>query len=453
MIPLVAIIGRPNVGKSALFNRLIGKRHAIVSDVYGTTRDIISGTVILKKREVELVDTAGIMSSFDGTDPLVVPIQKQAEEALRSADLILFLVDGTGPITKDDSVLANRLRKSDKSVLFVVTKCDNENIEYTQGEVYKLGLGRPIFVSSLHNRGISDLFDRIHKELKVKGFFTRDHIQGKKSVAHVSFSIVGKPNVGKSSLFNQLVKKSKAVVSDIPGTTRDTLDSEIHYRDLVFKAIDTAGLKRPGKIEQGIEKYSTLRTMRAIARADICLFVIDAKEKISKMDQAVSRYILEENKGIVIVINKWDLLEKEKDMMDRFLTYLQNTFDYLPWAPVLFVSAKTGKNVSTILDQVFHIYEARKQRIETGSLNRFVDEVTHKQPPSGTKKIVPKIFYATQVDIDPPHFILFVNMADAFHFSWRRFFENQLREKFGFEGTPLIIEYRNRTREDRAHKK
>jgi GTP-binding protein len=452
MIPLVAIIGRPNVGKSALFNRLVGERHAIVSEVYGTTRDALSTVIEVKKKEIELIDTAGIMSLYDHKDLLLQPVQEQAKEVMEQADMILFLADGTAQLTNDDIALANTLRKANKPVVLIITKCDNDKVEQGQAEIYKLGFKNPVFISSLHNRGIDELLERLIKELKKLGFFKREANKKKTGVPEVSFCLVGKPNVGKSSLFNQLVQKSKAVVSDIPGTTRDTIDSEIKYGDMIFKAIDTAGLKRPGKIEKGIEKYSTLRSMRAIKRSDVCLFVIDGTEKISNMDQAVSRYILDEQKSIVIIINKWDLLEDEKDMMDRFLTYLQDKLDYIPWAPVLFVSAKTGENITSILDQVYHVYQERQKRIETGKLNRFVDEVTHKHPPSGTKKIAPKIFYATQVDVNPPQFILFVNTADAFHFSWRRYFENQLREKFGFDGTPLSIEYRNRTREDRSRK-
>jgi GTP-binding protein len=449
MIPLVAIIGRPNVGKSALFNRLVGKRHAIVSEVYGTTRDALSTVIEVKKKEIELVDTAGIMSLYNHNDPLLQPVQEQAKEVMEQADMILLLVDGTAPLTNDDIHLADMLRKANKPVVLVVTKCDHEKVKYEQSEIYKLGFKNPVFISSLHNRGIDELLERLIQELKKLGFLKREAHKKKTGVPEVSFCLVGKPNVGKSSLFNQLLQKSKAVVSDVPGTTRDALDSELHYGDMIFKVIDTAGLKRPGKVEQGIEQYSTLRAMRAIKRSDVCLLVLDSTEKISKMDQAVSRYILDEQKSIILVMNKWDLINKDQNMMDRFLTYLQHQFDYIPWAPVLFVSAKTGENVSSILDQVYRVYQERHKRIETGKLNRFIEEITHKHPPSGTKKITPKIFYATQVDVHPPHFILFVNTPDAFHFSWRRYFENQLREKFGFDGTPLVIEYRARTRADR----
>lgn len=464
MPPLVAIIGRPNVGKSALFNRLVEKRHAIVSEVFGTTRDVLSGTITVKKKLIEVVDTAGLTMTLNEKDPLQLPVQQQAREALSQADLILFCVDGTVPLTKDDQELAKILRSSDKNFLFVVTKIDNPKLELVATEVYQLGFRDPIFISSLHNLGIERLKERIHTELKESGAFPKgEKKEPKTSGTGIAFCLVGKPNVGKSSLFNAILKKSKAVVSEVPGTTRDTVDSELHYGDVIFKVIDTAGLKRPGRVEQGIEKYSALRTMRAISRSDVCVFVLDGQEKISHMDQAVTRYILEEKKGLVVVVNKWDLLQQKEngvassgkvksDLMDRFLTYLQDHFKYLAWAPVLFVSAKTGQNTGAILDRVYEIYQERVKRIETGRFNRFVEEVVGKRFPTGTKKIVPKILYATQVDISPPHFLLFVNEKEAFHFSWMRFFENQLREKFGFAGTPLVVELRNREREKRRKK-
>lgn len=456
MLPIVAIVGRPNVGKSALFNRLIKKRHAIVSDVYGTTRDSLSTSIVIKKKEIEVIDTAGIISFMDENNEgdLFENVQEQAKIARDEADLILFLVDATVPLTKDDLSLAKNLRSSPQTVVLVVTKCDTDKIQYQSDEFYKLGFTDPVFISSLHNRGITQLEETIHASLKKAGLFKSIAPKTKKSTAPtISLCIVGKPNVGKSSLFNKLQQKSHAVVSEVAGTTRDTIDSEISYADLTFKIIDTAGLRRPGKVEEGIEKFSVLRTMRAIKRSDVALFVIDAQENVSKMDHAVARYVLEQNKGLIIIVNKWDVMEKEKNIMDRFLTYMQDRFDYLPWAPVLFVSAKSGKNIGNILDQVLEVYNERKKRIETGPFNRFIDEIVSKYPPRGTKKISPKIFYATQVETAPPHFLLFVNEKEAFHFSWMRYFENRLREKFGFSGTPVVLELRNREREDRSRKR
>ncbi len=450
MIPLVAIVGRPNVGKSALFNRLVEQKHAIVTDDYGTTRDELNATIIIKKKEIELMDMAGIMMSFNDEDPLHVPVQKQARVAMEQADLVLFCVDGLNSLTSDDREISLLLRKSKKPVLFVVTKADTSRIEGEATEVYELGWGDPLFVSSSHNRGFTDLKEAIHERLKKEGCFKKENLPAKKSlVPQVSFCLVGKPNVGKSSLFNAMLKKSKAVVSEVPGTTRDTLDSELHYGDMMFKVIDTAGLKRPGKATPGLEKYIALRTMRAIKRSDICLLVLDGLEKITKMDQAVSRYILDEKKGLIIVVNKWDLLETETNIMDRFLTYLQAKFDYLPWAPVLFVSAKTGKHVGKILDRVWEVYQERQKRVDTGPLNRFIEEVCAQRFPTGTKKINPKIFYTTQVDVDPPQFVLFVNEKEAFHFSWVRYLENRLREEYGFVGTPIALYFKNRTRKER----
>lgn len=446
MIPLVAIIGRPNVGKSALFNRILGTKHAIVSDVYGTTRDSISGTISHKKKEIEFIDTAGITDfATDTNEDLEQNVQLQAKTAREGADLILFLIDGTVPLTRDDLTVAGLLRKSKQPVLLVVTKCDNDKSAYEYADFYKLGFSDPILVSAMHNRGITTLLDSVHAQLKKAGYFKGSQ---KTDIStdqeQVSVCLVGKPNVGKSSLFNQLQNKRTSVVSNVPGTTRDTIDILIPYQDKTVQLIDTAGLRRPGKREGGIEQYSTLRTMRAIKRADIALFLIDASETVSRMDHAVARYVLDEQKGLILVVNKWDLFTKDKTMMDRFLTYLQDRFKYIPWAPVVFISAKTGQNIDALLEQVVLVDVERKKRIETGKLNRFIEQVCLTHPPGGTKKIVPKILYTTQAETNPPLFVLFVNKKEAFHFSWVRYLENRLRETFSFAGTPIVLEMRER---------
>lgn len=460
MLPKIALIGRPNVGKSALFNRLSGKKHAIVSEVAGTTRDVLEAEFELTKtKKALIIDMAGIHETRKNLDEITQHMQNKTDDMLAESHGILFCIDVTAPLTQDDLFIAEKVRKAGKPTILLLMKCDNsEQIKHMDPDIYGLGFENYVSLSSLHNRGIDELKTKLSKLFPVSFFKEKDEVEKQdksatKDILRIRVALVGRPNVGKSSLFNTLFDEEKSIVSDIAGTTRDTIDSILYRNGVEFHFIDTAGLKRPGKTERGIESFSRLRTFRAISRADVCLFMIDASEKVNNIDQNISRYILEENKGLIILANKWDKINQEEDMMDRFLTYFQQEFAYLPWAPVLFVSAKEKTNIDPIFENIVEIYQQRQARIETGKLNRFVQKIVVQHPPKGTKAIRPKIYYATQVEVNPPHIILFVNEALAFHFSWRRYFEHQFREKFGFSGTPITIEYRNREREDRSGKK
>lgn len=489
-LPTIALVGRPNAGKSALFNRLIGRRKAIVSHVYGTTRDIIEEEITIGRKKAVLMDLAGL-SATDGKEPLSGVIQEQANEAVLASDIVLFCVDASVPLTGEDLRVADILRKGRKPILVVATKADNDKIVAQADEVWGLGLGKIFFVSSEHNIGIVELKEAVSKELgrlarqakEEAGDTEVPATKKPKTEGMISFCLVGKPNVGKSSLFNALLQQKKAIVSNIPGTTRDAVDTIVERNGKKFLLVDTAGLRRPGKRERGIEFYSVRRCMDTIKRSDVCLLVLDGMETVSKMDQAVSSYILEEKKALIVVINKWDIAKEERirarnkkakeemaeedegskkpkkvqldtflgeSMMNKYLDYLQEKFDYLAWAPILFVSAKSGENVDKLWETVEAAYAERHKRIGTGQLNSFLQRAIADQHPTGTKGIFPKLYYGTQVDVNPPQFVLFVNQPDTFHFSWRRYLEKQLREKFGFVGTPISIEYRARKREDRT---
>lgn len=463
--PVVAIVGRPNVGKSSLFNRYAGASRAIISDVAGTTRGSVDGMVRKKGLPTFLmVDTAGIMAIDDDLTPekvLEQRVQEQVRYAIEHADILLYMVDAQHPdVAASDRDAAQLVRRSGKPYLFVANKADNTRIEDSTLDLARLGLGLPLCVSVSHKRG----FQLIDKEL---GRLMKEHGLGNEEEEDRAdifsrIAIVGTPNVGKSALFNALVGEEKVLVSDVAGTTRDSHDTFLTRDEKLYKLIDTAGIKRRGKVEQGIEKFSLIRTERAIARADTCVLVIDAARGVAKQDMHVVEYVLEQKKGLIIVVNKWDLIKtyddlpeelraariRVPDLMEQYIAFLRYKFPFLSWASVLFTSAKTGKNVMELFPLVSTVMESREKRIDTGPLNTFLAYVIDKHKPSGTKSIIPRIQYATQVGVHPPHFVLFVNEKEAFHFSYARYLENALREKYTFEGTPIIIEYKNKRKKD-----
>ncbi len=439
--PIVAIVGRPNVGKSTLFNRLIGERLAIVAETAGTTRDRLYADVEFAGREFIVIDTGGLALHESGDLPgtpagMLAGVRAQAQVAIEEADAIVFIVDVEQGPAPDDFEIAEILRRTAKPVFLVVNKADNLQREEEAVEFYQLGLGDPITISGLHGIGIGELLERITASLP-------EEVQEEPSeVPHLA--IVGRPNVGKSSLLNAILGEERAVVSDIPGTTRDAVDTQINWDGKPVILIDTAGLRKRGHIVPGIEKYSSLRALRAIERAEVALLVIDAADDVMAQDQHVAHYVLEEGKGVVIVVNKWDLVEKDTRTMDEYTKRIRSSLDFIAYAPIVFVSAKTRQRVRQVIDKALDVREAWHMRVPTGELNELLRQATlrHVPPPQG--KRVLRFYYATQASTAPPTFVFFVNDKRLVHFSYERYLENQLRERWAFEGAPLKMIFRNR---------
>jgi GTP-binding protein len=439
--PIVAIVGRPNVGKSTLFNRLVEERLAIVSDTAGTTRDRLYGDVEFAGREFIVVDTGGMDLTADADLPgtpaaMLVGVRAQAQAAIDEADAIVFMVNVEDGLTPDDYEIAAILRHTSKPVYLVANKADNETRVQNAVEFFSLGLGEPISISALHGVGTGDLLDQIVKSLPEE--------EPSPASTLPSLAIVGRPNVGKSSLLNAILGEERALVSDIPGTTRDAIDTEIVWDGAPVLLIDTAGLRKRGSIDQGIERYSSLRAIRAIQRADVALLVIEANTGVLAQDQHVASYILREGKGVVIVVNKWDLIEKDEHTMDEFTKRIRSQLDFIAYAPVVFVSAKTRQRVRSIMDKALAAREACQFRVPTGELNEVIRAATARHLPPTKGKRTLKFLYATQADVQPPTFVFFVNDKRLVHFTYQRFLENQIRERWSFEGAPLKMVFRNR---------
>jgi GTP-binding protein len=439
--PLLAIVGRPNVGKSTLFNRLVEERLAIVSEAAGTTRDRLYGDVEFAGREFSVVDTGGLELRARGDLPgtpaaMLTGVRAQAQAAIDEADAIVFVVDVEQGLLPDDFEIAKILRQTSKPVYLVVNKADNAARRQDAVEFFQLGLGDPIPISALHGIGVGDLLDQIIARLPA------EVVEEPHTIPHLA--IVGRPNVGKSSLLNAILGEERALVSEIPGTTRDALDTEIAWDGQRVVLIDTAGLRRRGHMEQGIEKYSSLRALRAIQRADVALLVIDAADGVLAQDQHVASYILAENKGVVIVVNKWDLIEKDEHTMQEYTQRVRAALDFIAYAPVVFVSAKTRQRVRQVIDRALAARESLRLRVSTGELNELVREATARHSPAVKGKRSLKFFYATQADVTPPTFVFFVNDKKLVHFTYERYLENQLRARWGFEGAPLKLVFRNR---------
>ncbi len=438
--PIIAIVGRPNVGKSTLFNRLVDERIAIVSETAGTTRDRLYGEAEFAGREFIVVDTGGLaLDELDlpGTPSAMLGgVHAQARVAMEEADAIVFVTDVTQGISPDDYEIANALRQATKPVYLVVNKADNQERRQDAVEFYNLGLGEPIPISGLHGVGVGDLLDLIIAKLPPVV------AEEPSTIPHLA--IVGRPNVGKSSLLNAILGEERSLVSDIAGTTRDSIDTTIQWNGQPLVLIDTAGLRKRGHIDVGIEKYSALRAMRAIQRADVALLVIDASEGVMAQDQHVASYILDENKGLVIVVNKWDLVEKDENTMVGYTKSFRSTLDFIAYAPLVFVSAKTHQRVRQVLDAALTVREAWLKRVPTSELNELVREATLRHAPKSGSKRYLKFLYATQVGVAPPTFVFFVNDKKLVHFTYERYLENQLRERWGFEGSPIRLIFRNR---------
>lgn len=455
--PLVALVGRPNVGKSTLFNRLVGARLAVTSETPGTTRDRLEAIGEWTGRTFTVVDTGGIEILPERVErgdvplsqhtPLAVAsaqfipqIRQQAEMAIEAADVIVFLVDASEGLTSADEQVAEILRRSRKPVLVAANKADNAERRLAAVEFYQLGVGEVFPISALHGQGVGELLDAVVAALPPAEAEEQD--------AAVKIAIVGRPNVGKSSLLNALLGQERAIVSPLPGTTRDAIDTRILWEGLPVTLIDTAGIRRRGKIEAGLEKYSVLRALRAIQRCDVALLLIDAVDGVTAQDAHVAGFILDEMKSVVVIVNKWDALPKTGETMQEYTAHVRSALRFLDYVPVLFVSALKGTRVAQVLPTALRVQQERLVRIPTGELNRIIREAFEKQaPPTHAGKRL-KVFYCTQPRTDPPTFVFHVNDPQLVHFSYERYLENRIREHYPFTGTPLRLSFRKRSRRE-----
>jgi len=434
--PIVAVVGRPNVGKSTLFNKIIGKRLSIVDDTPGVTRDRIYGDAEWLGRKLMLVDTGGIEPKTD--DIILVNMRAQAQLAIDTASVIIFVTDLKSGVTAADMDVAAMLQKSGKPIVLCVNKCDKIGetpMEFY--EFYNLGLGDPIAVSSVHGHGTGDLLDAVIEHIPESEFVDEEE-------DIINVAVIGKPNAGKSSLINQISGEERSIVSNIAGTTRDAIDTKITKNGVNYNFIDTAGLRRKSKVEEKIEKYSVLRAKMAIERADVCVIMIDAVDGFTEQDSKVAGLALEEGKACIIAVNKWDAVEKDGTTMDQYRKKLMVDFSFMPYAPIVFISAKTGQRVDRLFDLIKYVNEQNTMRISTGMLNDILADATARvQPPTDKGKRL-KIYYMTQASTKPPTFVCFCNKAELFHFSYQRYLENQIRSTFGLEGTPVRFVIRER---------
>ena len=433
MLPKVAIVGRPNVGKSTLFNRIIGARLSITDDQPGVTRDRIYAKASWLSKDFFLIDTGGIEL---GDAPFLTEIKMQAEIAMDEADVIVFVVDCRSGVTNDDSYIAKLLYKTNKPVILAVNKVDDQKFKENVYEFYSLGFDEPVAISSNHGIGVGDLLDRILAAVPKSTATEKDDA--------IKFSLIGRPNVGKSSLTNALLNDNRVIVSDVPGTTRDSIDTRFKAYDKEYVVIDTAGLRKRGKIYENIEKYSVLRSVDAIGRSDVVLLVLDASTGIIDQDTHVGQYIEEYNRACIIVVNKWDLINKDSKTMKKWEDDVRSTYKYLDYAPIVFLSALENKRVHTLFPAINQAFDAYHKRISTSVLNDVIQDAILTFPPSNFNGGVIKIYYASQVGVEPPTFAIFVNEPKYLHFSYYRYLENQLRKNFDFFATPIKLEFRKR---------
>lgn len=430
--PVVALLGRPNVGKSTIFNRLVGSKISIIEDTPGITRDRIYGSVDYKDYKFHLIDTGGIdleEASFNDE------IKVQAELAIDEADVIVFVVDGKEGLTSNDFAVRDMLMRSNTRVIVAINKCDSKLVEETEYEFYELGFDKYLKISGEHNIGISELLDEI-----VDGFSPIEE----EYADIVKFSIIGRPNVGKSSLVNALLNEDRVIVSNIAGTTRDAVDTPFTYHGKDYVVIDTAGMRKKGKVYENVERYSLLRSMKAIDRSDVCCIVINAEEEIIEHDKHIAGYAIDAGKAVVLVVNKWDVIEDKDAAMRKWKKELEVNFQFMTYAPIVFLSAKTKKRIHTLMPEVLRAYENSKKEVKTSLLNEVItDAYSLNLPPSYKGKRL-KIYFSTQVSTNPPTFNIQVNSKSLVHFSYERYLENKIRESFDFTGTPIIIQFKNK---------
>ncbi|MBT2642061.1 ribosome biogenesis GTPase Der [Bacillus sp. ISL-41] len=432
--PVVAIVGRPNVGKSTIFNRIVGERISIVEDIPGVTRDRIYSSAEWLTHDFNIIDTGGIDL---GDEPFLDQIRQQAEIAIDEADVIIFLVNGREGVTSADEEVAKILYRSNKPVVLAVNKIDNPEMRDMIYDFYALGFGEPFPISGSHGLGLGDLLDEAAKHFpkNKEDEYDKDAIK---------FSLIGRPNVGKSSLVNAILGEDRVIVSDIAGTTRDAIDSQVTYNGQKYVIIDTAGMRKKGKVYETTEKYSVLRALRAIERTDVVLVVINAEEGIIEQDKHIAGYAEEAGRAVIIVVNKWDAIEKDEKTMKEFEEQIRAHFQFLSYAPIVFLSAKTKKRIHTLMPMIDMASENHAMRVQTNILNEVVMDAIAMNPTPTDKGKRLKIYYATQVSVKPPTFVVFVNEPELMHFSYERFLENRIRDAFDFTGTPIKIFARQR---------
>ncbi len=439
-LPVVAVVGRPNVGKSTLFNKLIGQKLSIVEDTPGVTRDRIYAQCEWRNRKFMVVDTGGIEPKEE--DKMLTLMRQQAEIAIDHADVIVFVTDVRSGVTANDYAVAEMLQKSGKPIVLAVNKCDTlGEVPMDVYEFYNLGIGEPFPVSSVHGHGTGDMLDEI------LSYFPEEEPETIEET-DIRVAIIGKPNAGKSSLINRIAGEERVIVSDIAGTTRDATDTIIEREENRYIFIDTAGIRKKSKITEKIEHFSVLRAYMAIDRADVCVMMIDATVGFTEQDSKVAGYAHEQGKACIVAVNKWDAVEKTDKTMQEYQKKLENDFSFMSYVPFIFISAKTGQRVENLFSLIKHVYEQNTMRISTGMLNDILAyAVARVQPPSDKGRRL-KIYYMTQANAKPPTFVLFVNRAELFHFSYQRYIENQIRSTFGMEGTPIRMIIRERNRND-----
>ncbi|WP_428908944.1 ribosome biogenesis GTPase Der [Niallia sp. Krafla_26] len=427
--PVIAIVGRPNVGKSTIFNRIVGERISIVEDIPGVTRDRIYSSAEWLNHDFNIIDTGGIDI---GDEPFLEQIRQQAEIAIDEADVIIFLTNGREGVTAADEEVAKILFKAKKPVVLAVNKIDNPEMRDQIYDFYALGFGEPFPISGSHGLGLGDLLDEAAKHFPKRD--TKDYDDDV-----ICFSLIGRPNVGKSSLVNAILGEERVIVSDISGTTRDAIDSSLTYNGQEYVIIDTAGMRKRGKVYETTEKYSVLRALRAIERSDVVLVVINGEEGIIEQDKKIAGYAHEAGRAIVIVVNKWDAVEKDEKTMKEFEENIRDNFQFLDYAPIVFLSAKTKKRIHTLMPMINTASENHARRVDTSILNDVIMDAVAMNPTPTDKGRRLKIYYTTQVSVKPPTFVVFVNEPELLHFSYERFLENRIRDAFGFEGTPIKI--------------
>lgn len=433
--PVVAIVGRPNVGKSTLFNRIVGARQAITEDIPGTTRDRLYGEAEWRDRPFIVIDTGGLLP--DAEEGYSALIREQVQMAYMEADVVLFVVDATAGVTATDVEVAEVLRKTERPVLLLANKADNDRRRDAAVEFFELGLGDPLAVSAHHDMGVRELQDRLLTLLPP--------VTEEAQSDQLRLAVVGRPNVGKSMLVNAILGHKRVIVSEEAGTTRDAVDTPFVYNDRHIVLIDTAGIRRPGRVERGVEKYSVMRAREAIERCDIAVLLLDATEKLAAQDLHIGGYVADAHKGMIVAVNKWDLREDTEEEREAFADRVLRRLRFTPWAPLAFVSAKERLNVDGLLELAIEIGETRSARIPTAEVNAALREAVAAHPPSSPGRRVLRIKYATQAEVRPPTFVFFANDASLIHFSYRRYLENTLRRRFGFEGTAIKLEFRSRS--------
>lgn len=449
---LVALVGRPNVGKSTLFNRILGQRLAVVSEIPGTTRDRLYAEAEWAGVSFLLVDTGGLeVTEGRHTQPLsedseqYLPlIRRQANIAIQDADVVIQVVDGQSGVTAADLEVADILRRSQKPVIVAANKLESSRLRDDAYEFYELALGEVFPISALHGTGTGDLLDAIVESLPLG--------DGEEEDDSIKVAILGRPNVGKSTLLNKLIGEERVIVSPIPGTTRDAIDTRFNWDGHEFTLIDTAGIRRRGKIDPGVEKYSVLRAIKALQRADVALLLIDAMEGITSQDAHIAGMLIKEYASVIVLVNKWDLVDKDAYTITSYSAHIRQALNFLPFVPLLFISAKTGQRVNRIMELIVEVFEARFRRIPTGQLNRLMRDAISRHPPPQKRGVRVKFTYVTQASVDPPTFVFFVSKPDWVHFTYRRYLENRIREEYPFPGTPIRLVFRARS-EDRFSEK